>query len=806
MFNSSHRRLLVTLIVAGILLVNIFIVAFPGVPPVRANGILTLKWTNPSTPGGGEAVLIADVRPEEGWEIFYAGGSVGGPGSVVCLRGTTGSQLWRTSLSEVGDTAQPQMSDIDNDGDLDIVVAMQHPAGLYVLNAEDGNLWWSVGPNNGWGRCDSSPVIADIDGDGYPTIFLGTMAYEEQPWTGWLIAFEYDPARGTIVERYRRQVWHPCAGGLSIADTDNDGVFELYMGDRDAYYADGGWGRGLRSFWAENLSSRYDIYDWVMSSNIPMLADVDKDGILDVVTINLRGGIAVLNSSDGRPLEGRFNKNLHMPTHYQPSVYDIDGDGNLEILMANGYYASSYGGMDIVVWDLYNWEEDGRMTVENGPKLFFGPQIGEVTGDGIMDIIAVSYDDEDGRTSGVHIFDRNYNLVDEYLGLRYRCVMCGIQDIDDDGLNEIVVASQGGAMYAFDTPGIAANPRARSEVQFYSERRLGVSEYVPFERPWPDVLSPSPAHGQKGVPTSLDQLSFNLSHPDAPTTLMNYTVTTDPYIGSVYDEGPVGNGRYFVPVTEDLASSTTYTWHLNVTDGEHWTNKTFTFTTGPYQPNRLPTHASPELSPTSPTFRDDLICSNQSTEDLDGDEVTNIYNWYRDGESFTNLLLPFDTRTSADDEYSGYAVTRDYSGYDNDGTVFGATWTGEGVVGGAYTFDGNDFIRVEENGNSLGGNGSWSEISIEFWVKATTNTGTERLIWKHNSTEYSYMSWGGGAGIGIGYMIDFSATESSNTVTWSVFTASPSATCTCLFRQATPYRRVLVLGTISFVHTIRVWD
>ena len=30
--------------------------------------------------------------------------------------------------------------------------------------------------------------------------------------------------------------WRACSGGLSLADTDNDGVFEIYQGDRDMGY------------------------------------------------------------------------------------------------------------------------------------------------------------------------------------------------------------------------------------------------------------------------------------------------------------------------------------------------------------------------------------------------------------------------------------------------------------------------------------------------------------------------------------------------------------------------------------------
>jgi hypothetical protein len=503
----------------AILLVNATVIILPANADLGPD--FNLKWSSGYLAGGGEAVLAADVIGDDNiYEVFYAGNNW-----VYCLDGNDGSIIWDTQVNGVGDTCQPQMADLDNDGSLEIVVALKSPAGLRILDAEDGDLWptTGLGPNSAWGRTDSSPVIGDVNGDGYPTIFFPTMAFtSDTPTTGRLFAFEYDEGAEGIVQRMWRYVWHPCAGGLSLADTDNDGVFELYMADRDTGYNDGSWGRGCISFWAENLTERWSVYDWLMSSNIPMLADVNKDGILDVVAANLRGGLAVYNSTDGRPLGDRRGDNERINTHYQSSVYDIDGDGNLEMLSADGYYARY--GKDVDIFDLVDWYDEGANLIawdeDDNHGIFFGPQIGEVTGDGVMDIVAVEY-------RGLYIFNgTNYALMDSYTGLTYRCVSSCIQDIDDDGLNEILVQSQGGRVYCFNTPGIAASPRARSWVQFYSESRNGVSEYVPFDRSWPDVTSTDPYYKEVDVPTSITQLSFSLSHPEGST--MDWSVTTNP--------------------------------------------------------------------------------------------------------------------------------------------------------------------------------------------------------------------------------------------------------------------------------------
>ena len=754
---------------------------------------LTPKWTA-SVSGGGEAIVTADVLTDSahpGEEVFHAGGPAQpnpGQGSVTCVSGQTGNEIWRTFIYGVGDTATMQMADVERDGKLEIIVALQAPSGLYILNAEDGSLLWrapgSYNGNEGYftvspysstrlgGRIDGSGVTGDTDGDDYPDIFIGVMAYEEQPTTGQIIHYEWDPAQNTIVERGRVQVWHPCAGGLALGDTDNDGIFELYMNERGVFFGDGGWGRGLSSFWANNLTKRWSVYGWGASSNIPMLVDVNKDGIVDVVSTDLGDGIIVLNSTDGRPLRNSAGTLLRSSSlgiiraHYQSSIYDVDGDDNPELLCADGSQSGSYGTQ---VFDLWSWKLDADIKAGYS---FRGPSIGEVTGDGQMDIIVVTFDYLlHTNTGSVKIYNKNYQLLDEYTGLVHRAIGSVVQDVDrdDDGLNELIVLTQGGKIYCFDTPGYSQEkqglPRARSEIHFYSESRLGASTYVPFERPWPDITHTNPASNAVNVSTSVGQLTFELNHPLGQT--MIYTVTTTPNVGSGSATG-VRNGLASVSISH-LAASTVYRWRISVTDQSgHTTNKYYWFTTAPTPGNAAPSQSTPRLSSADGgnTHLEDISCSNQTTTDLDDNAVTNIYNWLKgsgSGTSITNLVLPFDSKPDTNAVYSGMAVTRDYSGRNNDGNVFGATWT-KGIVGGAFSFDGNDFIRVEEQSNSLDGGGLWSAISIEFWIKATQTGSSERLIWKPDRY-YDTMA---------SYQIDFQYRSSPSRLefTWSVNTTA----------------------------------
>lgn len=57
----------------------------------------------------------------------------------------------------------------------------------------------------------------------------------------------------------------------------------------------------------------------------------------------------------------------------------------------------------------------------------------------------------------------------------------------------------------------------------------------------------------------------------------DYTITTDPDIGDI-SENNVDDGVKTC-IVSGLNYSTTYTWYVNATDGETWTNTSYTFTT-----------------------------------------------------------------------------------------------------------------------------------------------------------------------------------------------------------------------------------
>jgi hypothetical protein len=248
---------------------------------------------------------------------------------------------------------------------------------------------------------------------------------------------------------------------------------------------------------------------------------------------------------------------------------------------------------------------------------------------------------------------------------------------------------------------------------------IGDEESVPQD---PVVYAVSPVDRAVGVPTSLTQLNFTLVSFQG--SQINYTVSTYPNIGSGNGTN-VQTGMYAINVN-GMNRSTKYDWNVTVTDGIHSDTYSFEFTCWLGNP---PNQDNPNL--TSTGGKPPLVCYPQNTSDIDGDKVTNIFRWYRNNVSITNLQLDFDTNNPS------YA--KDYSGYGNDGTIVGnVAWTPNGVVGGAYTFN-NGFIKVLDGGN-LDGGGQWTAITVEFWFSEAIPQNATRIIAKIPSYEVGFTS------------------------------------------------------------------
>ncbi len=184
---------------------------------------------------------------------------------------------------------------------------------------------------------DSSPALADLDGDGLDEIIVGDDG-------GWLHVLRQD---GEELPGFPQR-----AGGLieaspAIGDLDGDGSLDVVVGSWDGrMYVWDSAGR-LLAGWPQAAADQF------ISS--AALVDLDGNGRPDVIAGSKDGRLYGWDSR-GRPLAG-FPVEMGAPVFSSPWVGDLDGDSRADIVVGanNGIHVlRDAGTLGRVVWPKFH--------------------------------------------------------------------------------------------------------------------------------------------------------------------------------------------------------------------------------------------------------------------------------------------------------------------------------------------------------------------------------------------------------------------------------------------------------------------
>lgn len=227
--------------------------------------------------------------------------------------------------------------DVDHDGDLDVVISVEHGVNRLYRNDGGGKLTY-VPDAFGTRMHDSEHVrAADVDGDGnMDVVFVAESDEFHQLYLG--------DGKGGFVDASERLPAHSQGNGLALGDVDGDGLPDIFVGSTGE--AGGGKTRPARNLLFLNDPQRPGHFIDATRTHLPaaddqtegaVLADMNGDGHLDLVLASPTTPNRLLtNDGAGRFRDESHRLDLRVPMETREvHVLDVNGDGKLDIVFFN---------------------------------------------------------------------------------------------------------------------------------------------------------------------------------------------------------------------------------------------------------------------------------------------------------------------------------------------------------------------------------------------------------------------------------------------------------------------------------------
>lgn len=343
-----------------------------GVYALNSDG--SIKWFHPSLDVIGGSNNVGDGRPDGvyGSPVIF---DIDGDGIKEVIYNSWDQRMWildgRTGVPKLSvnlaDTiwSTPKIADINEDGKFEILVSADITANtnagtttggiFHVISAggEQNIAGFSTPVGNAnyttlRGKVEeqalwSSPVTGDLDGDGHLEIAYGTGNYFQDNRGQYIRVWNHDGTQRFQLSTVGRTFATPL-----ICDLNGDGQKEIVATTLDGYVF--AWDHlGNQLFATQTTTYGSSGINPIFSS--PIAVDINGDGKLEI--IYAQGAQMVIVDHLGHQLSNPNAREMIFEQYKgSPAVHDINGDGQLEIV--SGGTTPSKDQAEVYCWNFSN--------------------------------------------------------------------------------------------------------------------------------------------------------------------------------------------------------------------------------------------------------------------------------------------------------------------------------------------------------------------------------------------------------------------------------------------------------------------
>lgn len=220
--------------------------------------------------------------------------------------------------------------DVDKDGDLDVVLAVEGAVNRLYINDGSARLSWREGAFGTVAHDTEHVLSADFNRDGNADVMF--IAEDDE-----VHQLFFGDGKGGFTDASDRLPARSEGNGFAIGDVNGDGFVDIALGNT---------GKGARNFLWLSDPSRPGYFIDASKTNLPdienatqdiALADLDGDGDLDMVLANeVPPNRLLLNDGRGRFADASDRLVSSVPLHTREvHVFDATGDGKPDLLFLN---------------------------------------------------------------------------------------------------------------------------------------------------------------------------------------------------------------------------------------------------------------------------------------------------------------------------------------------------------------------------------------------------------------------------------------------------------------------------------------